>query len=149
MYWIRCQPNPLAEPEFYEPMADHDPPHITLSREARRQLGQVWVPDLDFEHPLFLRTFEDEDVSPEVYSIAREIELSGVSRRECESRGLLIIDLTMYRSFSHTMLTFLYVLIPPIQFLIFSTPYIILDLSCCSRSHAANKQRPRRPILYS
>lgn len=61
--WIETQPNPLEAPEFYEPMTRHDPPQITLSREIREQLGEVWYLDHDFVHPLALEFFEHEEVS--------------------------------------------------------------------------------------
>jgi hypothetical protein len=63
MDWIEYQPNPFDAPEFYEPMAGHDPPQITLRREIREQLGDVWSPDRDFVHPLALDLFEHEEVS--------------------------------------------------------------------------------------
>lgn len=66
MDWIETQPNPLEAPEFYEPMAEHDPPQITLSREIRQHLGESWPLDGDDDepvHPLAVEYFEHEEVS--------------------------------------------------------------------------------------
>ncbi|ROV96846.1 hypothetical protein VMCG_07851 [Cytospora schulzeri] len=74
MDWIETQPNPLEAPEFYQPMVEHDPPQITLRREIREQLGQVWSLDHDFVHPLALEFFENEDEKAALEAAAEAAE---------------------------------------------------------------------------
>lgn len=63
MSWIDTQPNPLESPEFYAPMAEHDPPQLTLLRDIKKALGEVWSLDHPFVHPLAVANFAQDDVS--------------------------------------------------------------------------------------
>ena len=71
MDWIETQPNPFEAPEFYEPMAEHDPQQITLSRDIREHLHETWSLAYQFIHPLAVEFFEHNDVSWTQRSMAR------------------------------------------------------------------------------
>ncbi|KAK7739212.1 hypothetical protein SLS53_005849 [Cytospora paraplurivora] len=66
MSWIDTQPNPLESPEFYAPMAEHDPPQLSLLRDIRETLGEAWSLDHPFVHPLAVANFEQDDATDDV-----------------------------------------------------------------------------------